>query len=127
MRPILAKSWEADFLATPPPYERRRQVLLSGKIHGLSSAAIGTVTIPPGSRGDYHSHEKSDEFWIFTNGHGRINVDGNEAEIEPGIVVCVPAKAKHQIINDGKETVHAYWVLSPPGPEEALLDMMEKT
>jgi mannose-6-phosphate isomerase-like protein (cupin superfamily) len=126
MKPLTAKAWEADFLATPAPYERHRQVLISDKTHGVHSAAVGTVTIPPGSKSDYHSHEKSDEFWIFTKGHGLVNVDGNEVDVEPGMVVVAPAQSQHQVINNSKETLHAYWILIPPGPEETLLKMMGK-
>jgi len=59
MKPVLVRSWEADFLATSPPYERHRQILFSPKIQGVKSAAIGTVTIPPGSKSDAHMHEQS--------------------------------------------------------------------
>lgn len=126
MKPLVAKSWEADFLATPPPYERHRQVLFSLKMHGISSASLGTVTIPPTGKSDAHSHEGSDEFWIITKGHGKVIADGNAVDIEPGVVAYAPAKSKHQIVNTGKETLHAYWILAPPGPEEALLKMMGK-
>jgi mannose-6-phosphate isomerase-like protein (cupin superfamily) len=87
------------------------------------SHAIGTVTIPPGGQSDPHVHEHSDEFWILTKGHGRISVDGNEVDVER-VVVCAPAMSKHQIINTGKETLHAYWVITPAGPEEAMLKIM---
>ena len=126
MKPILVKSWEADFLPTPPPYERHRQVLFSSKLQGRTAAAIGTVTIPPGGQSDPHTHETSDEFWIITKGHGKISVDGNDVEIEPDVVVCAPATSKHQIINTGKETLHAYWIITPAGPEEAMLKILGK-
>jgi len=103
MKPVVAKSWEADFLETPSPYERHTQVLLSEKTHGVRSAAIGTTTIPPGSQTDYHSHERTDEYFIFTKDHGRLKVDGNEVDVEPGIVVCAPAQSKHQVINNSKK------------------------
>ncbi|HKM51576.1 MAG TPA: cupin domain-containing protein [Candidatus Bathyarchaeia archaeon] len=125
MKPIVAKSWEADFIATPPPYERHRQVLFSPKIQGVK-AGIGIVTIPPGGKSDTHSHDKSDEVWIVTKGHGKVSVDGNEVDIEPGVAVCAQAGSQHQIINTGKETLHAYFVFSPAGPEEALLKLMGK-
>ena len=126
MKPIVAKTWEADYLATSAPYERHRQVLFSQKIQGTTSASIGTVTLPPGSKSDYHLHEKSDEFWIVTKGHGKVNVDGNETDVEPGSVVCARAGFKHQIMNTGKESLHAYWIMAPSGPEEELLRMMGK-
>ncbi len=126
MKPLVAKSWEADYLATPPPYERHRQVLYSTKIQGVKSASLGTVTIPPTGKSDPHSHEVTDEFWIITKGHGKVIADENEVEVEPGAIAYAPAKSTHQIINTGKETLHAYWILVPPGPEEALLRMMGK-
>jgi len=126
MKPLVAKSWEGDYLATPPPYERHRQVLFSPKIQGVSSASIGTVTIPPTGKSDLHMHERTDEFWIVTRGHGKVIVNGGEVDIEPGSIAYAPARSAHQIINTGKETLHAYWILVPPGPEEALLKMMGK-
>ena len=126
MKPLVAKSWEADYLATPSPYERHRQVLFSMKQHGINSASIGTVTIPPTGKSDPHSHERSDEFWIITKGHGKIIADGSEVEVEPGAVAYAPAKSTHQVVNTGKETLHAYWIIVPPGPEESMLKMMGK-
>ena len=126
MKPLVAKSWEEDYLATPPPYERHRQVLFSQKMQGVKSAALGTVTIPPTGKSDPHSHERSDEFWIITKGHGKIIADGNEVEVGPGAIAYAPAKSTHQVVNTGKETLHAYWIIVPPGPEEAMLKTMGK-
>ncbi len=120
MKPLVVKCWETDFIATPSPYERQRQVLFSSKLQGITSTAIGTVTIPPGGQSDLHSHELSDEFWISTKGHGKVRVDGNEVDIEPGMVICAPAKSMHQIINTGKETLHAYWIMSPAGARRSI-------
>ena len=126
MKAVVAKSWEADYLATPPPFERHRQVILSKKEHGLSSASICAVTIPAGGKSDAHMHDVSDEIWLITRGKGKVIVDENEVNVEPGTVVCAPAKSKHQILNTGKEVLHAYIVFAPAGPEEALLKAMGK-
>jgi mannose-1-phosphate guanylyltransferase/mannose-6-phosphate isomerase len=126
MKPLVARSWESDYLADPPPYQRHRQVLFSPKIQGVNSASIGTVTIPPTGKSDVHMHERTDEFWIITRGHGKLIVEGGEADIEPGSIAYAPARSQHQMINTGKETLHAYWILVPPGPEEAILRMMGK-
>jgi len=47
-------------------------------------------------------------------------------DVEPGSIAYASARSTHQIVNTGKETLHAYWILVPPGPEEALLKMMAK-
>jgi mannose-6-phosphate isomerase-like protein (cupin superfamily) len=127
MKPLVSKSWEADYLATPPPYERQRQVIFSKRKFGISSASICSVTIPPGSKSDEHMHEATDEFWIITRGRGKVIVDGNEVAVEPEMVVCAPAKSKHQIVNSAKEVLHAYIVFGPAGPEEWLEKEIEKT
>jgi len=59
-------------------------------------------------------------------GHGKVIADGGEVDVEPGSIAYASAKSTHQIVNTGKETLHAYWILVPPGPEEALLKMMGK-
>jgi hypothetical protein len=43
------------------------------------------------------------------------------------MVVCAPAKSKHQIVNSAKEVLHAYIVFGPAGPEEWLEKEIEKT
>jgi mannose-6-phosphate isomerase-like protein (cupin superfamily) len=126
MKPLIAKSWEANFLATPPPFERQRQVIFSRRQHGLSSASICAVTIPPRGKSDEGTHDATDEFWIITRGRGKVIVDGNEADVEPGVVACAPARSKHQIVNTGNEVLHAYIVFAPARPEEALLAAMGK-
>ncbi|MGA3406301.1 MAG: cupin domain-containing protein [Candidatus Bathyarchaeia archaeon] len=126
MKPLVARAWEADYLATPAPYERHRQVLFSSKIQGVTSAAILAITIPAGGQSDPHSHEVSDEFWIITQGHGKVNVDGNEVDIEPDVVAYAPAKSTHQIVNTGKEILFAWSILSPAGPEEKVLKLLGK-
>ena len=125
MKPIVAKSWEANYLASGPPYERHRQVILSKRETGVSSASICAVTIPPGSKSDTHMHDVSDEIWIITRGRGKVIVDGNQVDVEPGTIVCAPAKSHHQITNAGKEVLHAYIVFAPAGPEDALLKQIE--
>ena len=71
-----------------------------------------------------HSHERCDEFWIVTKGYGKVIADGSEVEVGPGAIAYAPAKSAHQIVNTGKETLHAYWIIVPPGSEEAMLKMM---
>jgi mannose-6-phosphate isomerase-like protein (cupin superfamily) len=82
------------------------------------------VTIPPTGKNGPHVHERTDEFWIITRGHGKVIADGGEVDVEPGSIAYAAAKSTHQIVKTGKETLHAYWILVPPGLEEALLKMM---
>ncbi|MCR5576858.1 MAG: cupin domain-containing protein [Oscillospiraceae bacterium] len=60
------------------------------------------VTLNPGHRMNYHSHDKRDEVWTVISGTGRTIVDGMEQPIRAGDVVTMQAGCKHTVIADTK-------------------------
>ncbi len=60
------------------------------------------VTLNPGHRMNYHSHEKRDEVWTVVSGSGRTIVDGMEQPVGPGDVVTMAAGCKHTVIADSE-------------------------
>lgn len=56
------------------------------------------VTLKPGHRMNYHSHEKRDEVWTVVSGSGRTIVDGMEQPVRAGDVVTIAAGCKHTVI-----------------------------
>lgn len=56
------------------------------------------VTMDPGSRMNYHSHERRDEVWTVIAGSGTTLVDGMEQPIEAGDVVTMAAGCKHAVV-----------------------------
>ncbi len=58
------------------------------------------VTLNPGHRMNYHSHEKRDEVWTVIAGRGRTIVDGMEQPIRTGDVVTMEAGCRHTVIAD---------------------------
>lgn len=58
------------------------------------------VTLQPGHRMNYHSHEFRDEVWNVISGEGRTIVDGMEQKVKPGDVVTMAAGCRHTIIAD---------------------------
>ena len=55
------------------------------------------VTLNPGNKMNYHSHDKRDEVWVVVSGSGRTVVDGMEQPVRPGDVVTMAAGCKHTI------------------------------
>lgn len=55
------------------------------------------VTLNPGHRMNYHSHEKRDEVWTVIAGSGRTIVDGMEQPVNPGDVITMAAGCKHTV------------------------------
>lgn len=58
------------------------------------------VTLHPGHRMNYHSHDFRDEVWTVISGEGRTIVDGMEQEVKTGDVVTMAAGCRHTIIAD---------------------------
>lgn len=58
------------------------------------------VTLNPGQRMNYHSHERRNEVWTIISGKGRTVVEGMEQPVGPGDVITIQAGCKHTIIAD---------------------------
>lgn len=56
------------------------------------------VTLNPGHRMNYHSHQNRDEVWIVISGKGRAVVDGLNQEIQAGHVITMKAGCRHTVI-----------------------------
>ena len=60
------------------------------------------VTLNPGHRMNYHSHDHRDEVWTVISGKGRTIVDGMEQPVQVGDVVTMAAGCKHTVIADSE-------------------------
>ncbi len=58
------------------------------------------VTLLPGHKMNYHSHERRDEVWNVLEGTGTVIIDGVSSSVVPGDVVKIPAGVKHTVIAD---------------------------
>ena len=56
------------------------------------------VTLNPGHKMNYHSHERRDEIWNVIYGEGVVIIDGVEHAVTIGDVVTMKAGCKHTII-----------------------------
>lgn len=56
------------------------------------------VTLNPGHKMNYHSHERRDEVWTVISGEGTTIVDGMEQPVRPGDVITMDAGCKHTVI-----------------------------
>ncbi len=56
------------------------------------------VTLNPGHRMNYHSHERRDEIWNVIMGTGKTIVDGMEQPVKAGDVITMASGCKHTII-----------------------------
>ncbi|MCD8020583.1 MAG: cupin domain-containing protein [Clostridiales bacterium] len=55
------------------------------------------VTLNPGHRMNYHSHQRRDEIWNVISGEGSVIVDGMEQPVKAGDVVTMQAGCRHTV------------------------------
>ncbi len=58
------------------------------------------VTLNPGNKMNYHSHQYREEVWTVVSGQGRTLVDGVERAVYPGNVIRLPIGCKHTVFAD---------------------------
>ena len=56
------------------------------------------VTLNPGHRMNYHSHERRDEIWTVISGTGLTIVEGAAKNVKAGDVITMPAGCKHTVV-----------------------------
>lgn len=56
------------------------------------------VTLRPGHRMNYHSHDRRNEVWTVISGRGKTIVDGMQQMVQAGDVITMEAGCRHTII-----------------------------
>lgn len=56
------------------------------------------VTLNPGHRMNYHSHDRRDEVWTVVSGQGKTIVEGMEQPVKAGDVITMAAGCKHTVV-----------------------------
>ena len=86
-----------------------RQVLFTAK-----NSQLVLMALQPGEEIGMEVHPEHDQFFRFEQGEGRVIIDGKESMVKADWAVVVPAGAKHNVINTGKEVMKLYTIYSPP-------------
>ncbi len=112
MKYIREQDVEGDRIG--PPHQRVIRHLAAPWTLGTTKLWLGTSSVDPGFSSNAHAHEDQEEVFYCVSGRGRIKVDDEEMPLEPGVVVFVPEKSVHQLINDGDEILKVVSAVSPP-------------
>lgn len=72
------------------------------------------MALQPGEEIGEETHEDGSQFFRVEKGTGEVWIDGNKTEIESDMGIVVPAGARHNIINTGKEPLKLYTLYAPP-------------
>ncbi len=59
-------------------------------------------------------HPDRDQFFRVEKGKGEVWIDGTRTKIEDNVAIIVPAGARHNIKNTGREPLKLYTLYAPP-------------
>ncbi len=66
---------------------------------GSQYHSLAQITLPPGTASVRHYHPTAEESYYILSGTGRVELNGENQNIQPGDAVAIPANTVHQIFN----------------------------
>lgn len=74
--------------------------LINPDIAGSKKISLATIYIDVGKSSRAHYHKVTEEIYYFLEGHGRVIVEDQIFNVEPGSAVYIPLDKLHQVVND---------------------------
>jgi mannose-6-phosphate isomerase-like protein (cupin superfamily) len=82
----------------------------------VQNQSLAEAVVPAGGVTQRHYHKLSEEFYFILEGSGRMEVDGEERELQPGDAILIPAGAWHQVT--ASRTLRFLCCCAPPYAHE---------
>lgn len=76
--------------------------------------SVAEATVPPGSATAEHFHPRAEEIYLFTAGHGRMRLGGEERDVRAGDCVVIAPGAVHKLWAGPGEPLVLLCCCSPP-------------
>jgi mannose-6-phosphate isomerase-like protein (cupin superfamily) len=73
------------------------RVLLDSALGGAANQSLAEASLAAGQSTQRHYHARSEEIYVFLEGGGEMEVEGEAREVGPGDSVLIPPGAWHQI------------------------------
>ena len=86
-----------------------RRVLYTG--HNLQ---LVLMSLRPGEDIGEEVHCDRDQFFRIEQGEAEVTIDGHRSKVNGDDAIVVPAGARHNIVNIGKEPLRFYTIYGPP-------------
>ena len=69
------------------------------------AAKVKRISVEPGQRLSYQSHDKRSEHWIVVEGTAIVTLNDVDHSVESGGTIEIPVHTKHRVRNDGTTPV----------------------
>jgi mannose-6-phosphate isomerase-like protein (cupin superfamily) len=104
---------EVNWIEAPSHYSAFSKLLVNEQT-GSKYFDFRVSSYQPKGYCDAHSHEHAENIYYILQGKGIVELDGKRHLVDPGMVIFIPPKVKHAIINTGFEDLIFIVAASPP-------------
>lgn len=75
--------------------------LLAHRNSAIANQSLAEARLPVGASTLPHYHPQTEEIYYLTHGNGRMQIEDELCDVEPGDAIAIPPGARHQITNTG--------------------------
>jgi mannose-6-phosphate isomerase-like protein (cupin superfamily) len=87
--------------------------LLACRNSGIRNQSLAEARLPVGGSTQEHYHPRAEEIYYITHGTGRIRIEGELRDVQPGDAIAIPPGQKHKLWNTGTETLRLLCCCAP--------------
>gem|GEM_PF-503811 len=113
----LAVNMDIKNLGDVPPFITKDgseiRELLAHRNSVIRQQSLAEARLAPGASTQEHYHVQTEEIYYITAGFGRIRIDREMRDVEPGDAIAIPAGKKHKLWNTGSETLRLLCCCAP--------------
>lgn len=80
----------------------------------VARQSLAEASVGPGQATTRHRHPGTEEFYLITQGRGRLEIDGELRDVAPGDACLIPEGSCHQIYNPGPGILTLLCCCAPP-------------
>ena len=94
------------------PFTSEDGSLIREHVHAAAQS-LAESTLPAGATTQRHYHRRAEEIYLIVAGSATVEVDGDQAAVEPGDAILIPAGAWHELVA-GSDGVRLLCTCVPP-------------
>jgi mannose-6-phosphate isomerase-like protein (cupin superfamily) len=94
------------------------RVLLDARLGGAQNQSLAEATLGRGAQTRRHYHACTEEIYVVLAGSGRMEIDGDEREVQPGDAILILPGAWHEIAAGEEAELRFLCCCAPPYADE---------
>ena len=87
--------------------------LLAHRNSAIRHQSLAEARLPVGGATQEHFHPRAEEIYYITQGTGKIRIEGEWREVNPGYAIAIPPGQKHKLWNTGTEVLRLLCCCAP--------------